>query len=129
MGWFLKIRHFQTYSFGFEGPFLCQKFILDRCDMKGLLYCFLIYVLFVSCSENSQTQLSYLPDKTDKLNLTIDTIQVGTPGTIREFPYLYPSFNFSHHVFAGLDERTNSINVYERGSLRITNTIQLNNKG
>ena len=97
--------------------------------MKGLLYCFLIYVLLVSCSENSQTQLSYLPDKTDKINLTIDTIQVGTPGTIREFPYLYPSFNFSHHVFAGLDERTNSINVYERGSLRITNTIQLNNTG
>jgi len=70
-----------------------------------------------------------MPKETDDVSITIDTIRVSTPGTTREFPYRWPSMDFSGTIFAGLDERTGVINIFELPELKLIDTIQLFQEG
>ncbi len=70
-----------------------------------------------------------MPEETDEVSITIDTIRVNTPGTTREFPYHFPSLDFSGRTFAGLDGRTGMINVFDLPGLKLIDSIQLYQEG
>lgn len=97
--------------------------------MRYLHFCWLITLILHSCMDDKPEALSVMPDKTNDVELHMDTLQIETPGTTREFPYRFPSFDYSNQVFAGLDERTNSINVYDSGPFTISKSIRLHDTG
>jgi|SRR5690554_1631999 len=94
--------------------------------MKNIVISLLILFSFDACIENSiQEPVTIKSEEYNKFSYQVDTILIMTPGTIREFPYLFPSFNYSDPIFAGLDERTNLITIYDSETLSIKDTIQL----
>lgn len=90
---------------------------------------FVMTMTMFNCVGNTQGWIEVLPKEIESVTINIDTIKIETPGTIREFPYRFPSYDYSGQTFAGLDERTNSINVYDVGSLHVLNSINLQNSG
>ncbi|MBY5960004.1 hypothetical protein KUV50_17770 [Membranicola marinus] len=69
--------------------------------MRYLHFCWLITLILHSCMDDKPEALSVMPDKTNDVELHMDTLQIETPGTTREFPYRFPSFDYSNQVFAG----------------------------
>ncbi|MBY5960191.1 DUF4221 family protein [Membranicola marinus] len=98
--------------------------------MKPLFYLFPSILILLACTNPPDNEVrTVMPEETDEISITIDTIRVNTPGTTREFPYYFPSLDFSGNTFAGLDERTGKINVFKLPELELIDTIQLYQEG
>lgn len=94
------------------------------------IYCVLIIqIMFSSCTETEPDSVQVMPKESLQIEFRVDTLEIETPQTSREFPYRFPSYDYENQVFAGLDERTNTINVYDLTSFQIKHSIELHNQG
>ena len=90
------------------------------------IYCVLIIqIMFSSCTETEPDSVQVMPEESLQIEFGVDTMEIETPQTSREFPYRFPSFDYENQVFAGLDERTNTINRYDLTSFQIKHSIEL----
>src|SRR5690606_5018390 len=97
--------------------------------MKYIYFGLIVQLIFSSCSETELNLVQVMPEESLEIELRVDTLEIETPQTNREFPYRFPSFDYGNQVFAGLDERTNTINVYDLTSFKIKHSIELHNQG
>lgn len=89
----------------------------------------LFAALYGACNSENTNDLIIQPEKTADFQIDTDTIRVPTPGTTREFPYTFPSFDFSTEFFAGLDMRTGKVNIVDLESMRLVDSIEIHQKG
>lgn len=96
---------------------------------RRILFLVFISSLFGGCSSPAEEDGKVMPRESAQYTLQIDTVRIETPGTLRELPYYFPSFNYSQKVFSGLDERTNTIHVYDPGFSAVQNSVSLYDAG
>src|SRR5690554_3211302 len=95
--------------------------------MKFTLLC-LISMLF-SCTKTTIETFTVVPKESLNYNIYIDSIRIETPGTTREFPYPFPSLNYSSDQFAGLDLRMGHINIFDKYTLDLKDSIVIYQEG
>src|SRR5690625_4065319 len=97
--------------------------------MKRVFY-IILCISFMGCSGSTDDSNVISPTEHDDIAIEdIDTVMIETPGTSREFPYLFPSLDYSEEHFVGLDERTGSINIYNLPELTHRTSIPLHQEG
>lgn len=106
--------------------------LLNHLKNAVLYVCLIIFLFLVSCQRSTKDSddISTLPKKVDHFQFEIDTVKVNTPGTYREFPYLISSRDFSKlKQFAGFNERTHAIHLFDTREMQYLSTIPLHRSG